>query len=184
MRLRVIAGKFGGRPIDSPETFTTHPMSERMRGALFNMLGDISGQRVLDPFAGSGAVSFEALSRGAGEVIAIERDKKAQDIITQNARNLRVGREFQLIRANCRGWSETSPDQLFDLIICDPPYNDIKLSTIELLTAHLKTNGLMVLSHPGRESAPTVNGVVVVDNRKYGDAALAIYRQANSKDTE
>jgi 16S rRNA (guanine966-N2)-methyltransferase len=154
-------------------------MSERMRGALFNILGDLTDKRLLDPFAGSGAISFEALSRGAREVMAIERDKKAQDIITQNARSLRLGREFQLIRANCRAWSETSPDQLFDLIICDPPYNDIKLSTVTLLSRHLKTNGLMVLSHPGRESAPTVNGVVVVDNRKYGDAALAIYHQAS-----
>lgn len=180
MRLRVIAGIYGGRQLDSPETFTTHPMSERMRGALFNILGDISSFRVLDPFAGSGAVSFEALSRGAKEVIAIERDRKAQDIILQNAKSLKLGDEFQLIKANCRVWFETNPDETFDLIICDPPYNDIKLSTIELASQHLKSNGLMVLSHPGRESAPTVNGVVVVDKRIYGDAALAIYRRNTS----
>lgn len=175
-RLRVIAGLLGGRYFESPDTHTTHPMSERMRGALFNILGDISGLRVLDPFAGSGAISFEAVSRGASGVVAIDRDKKAQAVIEENAQTLGTGSKLKLIKASCRSWSENNPNELFDIIICDPPYSDIKLSTINLLTNHLKPNGLMLLSYPGRESAPTVNGVVVVDNRKYGDAALAIYR--------
>jgi 16S rRNA (guanine966-N2)-methyltransferase len=180
MRIRIVTGTYGGRFIESPDTSTTHPMSERMRGALFNILGDIEGLSVLDPFAGSGAISFEALSRGASQVVAVERDKKAQETILANAKTLAVGEEFKLVRANCRAWSDTKPSEKFDIVICDPPYNDIKLSTVSLMATHLKPNGLMVLSHPGRESAPTVNGVVVVDNRKYGDAALAIYRSEES----
>lgn len=179
MKLRIIAGTLGGRYFDSPGSSVTHPMSESLRGALFNILGLIEGKRVLDPFAGSGAVGFEALSRGASEVIMIERDKKAQTAIDGNIRALGLGSDIKLVRANCRAWSQTAPHELFDIIICDPAYDDVKLSTIEILTKHLKSNGLMVLSHPGRESAPTVNGVVVVDKRRYGDAALAIYRSSS-----
>ena len=83
MRLRIIAGNLGGRFIDSPDTATTHPMSERMRGALFNILGDITGKVVLDPFAGSGALGLEALSRGAASALFLERDAKAQKTIIQ-----------------------------------------------------------------------------------------------------
>jgi 16S rRNA (guanine966-N2)-methyltransferase len=173
----VIAGLFGGRPIEAPAGFTTHPMSERMRNALFNMLGDIKGKSVLDPYAGSGAISIEAISRGAAQSVAIEKDRKAQTVIAKNIASLGLENQIQLIKANCRAWSKTSQTAQFDLIIADPPYNDINLSTVGMLTRHLKSTGSMILSHPGRESAPTVNGVVVVDNREYGDAALAIYRK-------
>lgn len=178
MRLRVIAGEFGGRFFESPDTTTTHPMSERVRGALFNSLGDISGQTVLDPFAGSGALSFEALSRGAAHATLLERDKRAQAAIETSIKNLGLGSRARLIKANCRMWSENNPDAQFDLLLVDPPYHDMQLSTVSLLFRHLKPNGLMVLSYQGRGSAPTVNGVVVVDTRLYGDAALAFYRKA------
>jgi 16S rRNA (guanine966-N2)-methyltransferase len=153
-------------------------MGDRIRTALFNVLGDITGYRLLDPFAGSGAIAFEAASRGASQVIAIERDRKAQIIIEKNIASLDLGKKVKLIKANCRQWSQQHPEEIFDLIICDPPYQELQLSTVSLLTRHLKNNGLMVLSYPGRESAPTVNGVVVVDNFSYGDAALAYYRKA------
>lgn len=177
MRLRLIAGEFGGRIIDAPDGFITHPMGERIRGALFNILGDISGYRVLDAFSGSGAVAFEAISRGASHVTLIEKDRIAQKIIAKNINLLVVSDRAKLIKSSVSAWSTTSPDELFDLIVCDPPYSDLQLSTVSKIIRHLKTNSLMVLSHPGRESAPTVNGVVVVDKRNYGDAALAFYRK-------
>ncbi|HSE61948.1 MAG TPA: 16S rRNA (guanine(966)-N(2))-methyltransferase RsmD [Candidatus Saccharimonadales bacterium] len=177
MRLRLIAGTLGGRFLDAPDTQTTHPMSERIRGSLFNILGDITGKTVLDAFAGSGALSFEAVSRGAKSALLLEKDKVAQKIIAKNIAALGVSERMQLIKANCRSWSEQNPEVTFDLILLDPPYHDLQLSTVSLLANHLNVNGLMVLSYPGRDSAPTVNGVVVVDNRSYGDAALAFYRQ-------
>ena len=175
MKLRVIAGSLGGRFFDTPGTNATHPMGERMRGALFNMLGDISGQTVLDPFAGSGALGFEAISRGAASALLLDSDKRAQATIAKNIADLQLP-NVTLVKANCRMWSEQNPDTKFDLILADPPYNDPQFSTISLLTRHLKPKGLMVLSYSGRDLVPTVNGVVVVDNRNYGDAALAFYR--------
>lgn len=178
MHLRVIAGKLGSRWFDSPNSVVTHPMGERVRGALFNALGSVEGMAVLDPFAGSGALAFEAISRGATLAVAIERDRRAQSIIEKNIEQLDVGENVTLFKGSVTAWSERNPDALFELILCDPPYNDIQLSTVSRLIRHLKDNGLMVLSYPGRDSAPTVNGVVVVDKSWYGNAALAYYRKA------
>lgn len=177
MRLRIIAGEQASRRFNAPDGHVTHPMGDRVRGALFNKLGDISGLTVLDAFAGSGALSFEAISRGAAQATAIERDKKAQRIIAENIVALEFEAQVKLIKTNCRVWSENNQDELYDVVLCDPPYDDLKLSTISELSKHVKSNGLMVLSYPGRESTPTVNGVVVVDSSNYGDAALAIYRK-------
>ena len=177
--MRIIAGELGGRFFSAPDSTATHPMAERVRGALFNSLGDISGQAVLDAFGGSGALAFEAISRGADSVIVIERDKRAQRIIAENIKTLGLEDRVKLIRAGASSWSETNPGAQFDLLLCDPPYHDLQLSTVSKLISLVKPNGLMVLSYPGRESAPTVNGVVVVDSSKsYGDAALAYYRKA------
>jgi 16S rRNA (guanine966-N2)-methyltransferase len=151
-------------------------MGDRIRGALFNMLGDMSGKKVLDAFAGNGSLGLECLSRGAEQAIFVERDRQAQKVIQDNIETLGVGDKAKLIRASVSSWSETSPNERFDLILVDPPYNDMQLSTVSRLQNHLQPNGLMVLSYPGRESTPTVNGVVVVDKRSYGDAALAFYR--------
>lgn len=178
MRLRIVAGSLGGRFLESPETSATHPMAERVRGALFNSLGDITGQTVFEPFAGSGALSLEALSRGAASALLLERDKRAQAAIARNIVALGVAKKATLVKANCRSWSETNPEAQFDLLLVDPPYHDMQLSTVTLLIRHLKPKGLMVLSYQGRGSAPTVNGVVVVRTRLYGDAALAFYRKA------
>lgn len=182
MKMRVIAGELGGRFFAAPDSSATHPMAERVRGALFNSLGDISGFRVLDAFAGSGALSFESVSRGAEYAVAIERDKRAQHLIAENIQSLGLENHIKLIRTSCSAWSDTNPQEQFDLVLLDPPYHDLQLSTVSKLIRHVKDNGLMVLSYPGRESVPTVkvSGVVVVDNKSYGDAALAYYRKAAS----
>ena len=177
MRLRVIAGEYGGRVLKTPDGFVTHPMGERPKGALFNKLGDMTGLTVLDPFAGSGALSIEALSRGAGSAVAIERDKQAQDVILENMQSFGIDERMTLVRSNCRLWSEQNSDLQFDLVLIDPPYNDFKLSTVNMLVKHIHDGGRMVLSHSGRGPEPTVNGVVVVDKSKYGDAALTFYRK-------
>lgn len=178
MSLRIISGKYGGRTIATSDSFKTHPMGDRIRGSLFNILGDLTGKRVLDAFAGSGSLGLECVSRGATEAVFIERDRQAQKVIQENIVTLGANDSAKLIRASVSAWSETRPNELFDLILVDPPYNDLQLSTVFRLKNHMQPNGLMVLSYPGRESTPTVNGVVVVDKRSYGDAALAFYRLA------
>lgn len=173
--MRIIAGKYGSRIIKAPRTYITHPMGDRIKSALFNTLGNIQGFEVWDAFAGSGALAIESVSRGAAHAVATERDPKSYRTLKENVERLGAT-EVDAVKANARSWSGTNVDKLFDIIFCDPPYNDLQLSTVSALVCHLKPNGLMVLSYPGREPTPVVNGVVVVDNRNYGDAALASYR--------
>lgn len=195
MNVRIIAGAFGGRIIEGSGTKRTHPMGERIKNALFNSIGSlVSDAVVLDAFAGSGALGFEALSRGAQKVTMIERDRIAQHIIEKNIATLGVEERVQLIKSMVGSWlngqliangdgaqPKPKPDtELYDLIFVDPPYYDPQLSTALQLSALLKPNGLMVLSYPGRGEVPTGLGVVVVDNRSYGDAALAFYQKESA----
>ncbi len=177
MNIRLIAGTFGGRVIEGSGTNRTHPMGERIRGSLFNIIGtEIADAKVLDAFAGSGSLGLEALSRGAQYATFIERDRVAQNVITNNIKTLGVANVTKLVKAPVASWLETTEEQ-FDIIFADPPYHDLQLSTVMRLTKVLKPNGLMVLSYTGRGEVPTGLGVVVVDNRSYGDAVLAFYRK-------
>lgn len=176
--MRIIAGSLGGRRIDSPRGYKTHPMSEKLRGAIFNKLDDLAGKTVWDAFAGSGALGLEAISRGATSVLATENNRATFTVLKKNIINLQLENMVKASQVNAGTWGKAHPQESFDIILCDPPYNNPQLSTISTLKNHLKPNGLMLLSYSGRDPVPTVNGVVVVDNRNYGDAALAIYRLA------
>src|SRR5207247_1643471 len=121
--MHIIAGRLKGRSFDSPGSFKTHPMSDKARAALFNILGDVAGLTVLDAFAGSGALGFEAISRGATSALFIEQDRIAQRTIEHNQAVLGLKRQTQLIRASANAWLSTTPETpSFDLILCDPPY--------------------------------------------------------------
>lgn len=177
MNIRLIAGKFGGRVIEGSGTNRTHPMGERIRSSLFNIIGsELEGAVVLDAFAGSGSLGLEALSRGAQHATFVERDRVAQNVITNNIKTLGASSDTKLVKAPVASWLETTNEQ-FDIIFADPPYHDLQLSTVGKLQKLLKPNGLMVLSYTGKGEVPTDLGVVVVDNRRYGDAVLAFYRK-------
>jgi 16S rRNA (guanine966-N2)-methyltransferase len=178
MNLRIISGKFGGRTIQAPDGKITHPMSERVRGSMFNIIGtEIQDAEVLDVFAGTGSLGLEALSRGASHITFIERDRVASKILAENIKSLNVDNTTTSVQIGAGTWIDKNQDKLFDIIFADPPYNNLQLSTVSRLGGLLKPNGLMLLSYPGRGEVPTVYGVVVVDNRSYGTAALTFYRK-------
>ena len=180
VNIRLIAGYFGGRIIEGSGTTRTHPMGERIRSSLFNILGsEIEGAVVLDAFAGSGSLGLESLSRGAKQATFVERDRVAQKIIERNIALLGVQEQAKLVKAPVASWLSTV-DTRYDMIFADPPYNNLQLSTVFQLQKLLKPNGLMVLSYTGRGEVPTDLGVVVVDNRRYGDAVLSFYRRGGA----
>ena len=177
MNMRIIAGKFGGRIIEGSGTNRTHPMGERIRGSMFNIIGtEIQGAEVLDAFAGSGAIGLESLSRGAKSLTLVEKDRIATRVIKKNIKKLGVADETRMVSSPVASWLAVS-EARFDIIFADPPFHDPQFSTVMKLTKLLKPNGLMVLSYAGRGEVPTELGVVVVDNRSYGDAFLAFYRK-------
>ncbi len=175
--MRIIAGRLGGRTFNSPNSFKTHPMSDKIRGALFNVLGDIEGLTVLDAFAGSGALSFEAISRGAAHATALDNDRTAQKVIAENIKVLGLHREVGLVKASAGGWLQTSDRPAFDIVLCDPPYNDPQKNLIVRLSDCVVQDGTLVVSWPGDEEPPEIPGFKKVAHRLYGDAQLAFYQR-------
>lgn len=174
--MRIIAGDLGGRTFESPRGHRTHPMSDKIRGALFNTLGDIDGLTVLDAFAGSGAICFEAMSRGAHSAVAVEQDRAAQRTIDENIRALQLQRSVKLVKASAGAWLQTNQGSQYDLVILDPPYDDTQSNLLEHLVTAVKPDGLVVLSWPGSQDAPTFNALQEIKRRSYGDAQLIFYR--------
>jgi 16S rRNA (guanine966-N2)-methyltransferase len=151
-------------------------MSDRIRGALFNTLGDIAGLTVLDAFAGSGALSFEAVSRGATQATLIEPDKSAQRAIADSITELKISDQARLIRAKAGSWLSTSTEN-FDIILCDPPYDSIDERLLEKLATRAKPGGTIVYSLPPNSSFQLPRDYKLLSSKSYGDATLNFWRR-------
>ncbi len=176
--MRIISGRLGGRTFAAVPGHRTHPMSEKIRGALFNALGDINNLTVLDGFAGTGALSLEALSRGARTAHAVELDKTAVGIIKANAEDLGVADQLTVTRAGILAWSRRNQLKQYDLVVLDPPYDAVSAKELLQMTRHAVKGGLIVLSLPpnnGFRYAQSQQGLVL--HKNYGDAELFFYRQ-------
>jgi 16S rRNA (guanine966-N2)-methyltransferase len=178
--MRVIAGRFGGRRLLAPRGLTTRPTSDRVREALFSMLGDIQGNVVLDLFAGTGALGIEALSRGAKRAVFVERDRAAVQSLRANLATLelpapeaelRVGDALAALRA-ARGAGET-----YDLMFVDPPYKQARElgSELSVLLPALLAPGARVVVESDRRVA-TELPMEIVQQRRYGDTTITIHR--------
>lgn len=176
--MRVIAGSLGGRIFASPKGHATHPMADRVRGGLFNTLGDITGLTVLDAFAGTGALSFEAISRGAASAMVIDEDKDAYRTIVGNIAALGLEDKVEAIRRRAGSWVAGHTDRFFDLVFCDPPYTDLRRDLLEKIAGRLKPTGVFVLSWPGHEPAPKFKTLKQLQQKSYGDAQLIFYAPA------
>ncbi len=175
--MRVIAGSLGGRVFDTPKGQRTHPMGDRVKGGLFNALGDITNLTVLDAFAGSGALSIEAISRGADSSLAIDFDKKAFKVLTKNIGELKLKDKIKAVNANVSSWSDNNNAVVFDLALADPPYDNLQLSLIQKLTRHIKDGGLYVVSWPVKLNVPVLDDAQQIKLLEYGDAQLVFYRK-------
>lgn len=149
-----------------------------MRGALFNILGDIEELSLLDAFAGSGALAFEAVSRGASQVTVLENEPNAQQAIARNVETLHLQKTVHLSKASAGGWSVHNMERRFDILLLDPPYDDVRLTLLQkLINRHLPVSGLAVLSYPGKEKPPDFAGTKPLEIKRYGDGQLIFYRK-------
>lgn len=176
--MRVVAGALGGRNFEAPRGHRTHPMSDKVRGALFNMLGDVSGLSVADLYAGSGAIAIEAVSRGAAEVTSIEADKTAYTTITKNIETLGLGDQIKPHKMYVHSWLNRTNDS-FDIVIADPPYDDLQYKTLDKLHEVVKPGGILVYSLPPTARLLLPDTCVELNNKNYGDATLVFYRKVS-----
>lgn len=174
--MRIISGRLKGLSFDSPKGHRTHPMSEKIRGAIFNALGDVSGLTFFDAFAGSGAIGFEAVSRGAKSVLAADSSKEAHTALRSNIEHLGLEKEVKLVRANVSGWSDNNRTALFDVVSADPPFDDLQEVVLEKIAKHVKLNGLYVLNLPPKARV-VLPDFELIRQKDHGDAVLSFYRR-------
>ena len=172
--VKITSGLFRGRELKAPQNGVTHPMGSREKLALFNSLNDkIKDKIILDVFAGTGALGLEALSRGASHVTFIEADKKAAEILKQNAIVLGV---FEQVRIYNTKSEKIDFDSPFDIVIADPPYeyfHDLPLSVLDRLAKTARE--YFVLSHPS-DFDPHAIDAELLSTKAYAGSRITIFR--------
>ena len=171
-RVRIIGGHYRRRLLDFPDSAGLRPTPDRVRETLFNWLGqDLPGWSCLDLFAGSGALGFEAASRGAGRVILIERDPNALGALEKN-RTLLGASQVEILRADALAWLANNNER-FDLIFVDPPFDSgLAAAVLPELAAHLKSGGQAYIEQATPVMAPP--GFIIHRNGRAGRSHFAL----------
>lgn len=177
--MRVIAGSLGGRPLVAPRGDGTRPTTDRVREALFSILGELRAARVLDLYAGTGALGIEALSRGAAHAVLVEQARPALTALRTNLTNLGLLTRATVVATSVtRALPTLATLGPFDLVLCDPPWAivDEALDALAALGAAgaLAPEGRIVLEHAARSPLREAPALVWQTERRYGDTALAI----------
>ncbi len=186
--MRVIAGALKGRRLRPPTWEGVRPTSDKLRETLFNILAPrVPGARVLDAYAGTGAVGIEALSRGAAHVTFVDRDQRAAALIAENLARCGVTDGYAIIRDSATralqmlrtpgAPGNPGTDKAFDIILLDPPYGDPDVSAMLAEAGELvRPRGMLVLEHARRQPAPATEGrLALTRDVVSGNSALAFY---------
>lgn len=176
--MRIIAGSNKGRILKAPTWDGLRPTSDKLRETLFNIIAPhVIDARVLDVFAGTGAVALEALSRGAAAATCIEQDRRAVQLIEENRARCGEENRCAIIRdAVERALARPVRGGPFDIIVLDPPYDYAGIDTAVRHAASQRSPGaVLVLEHASRVTPPAPAGLAVTRTVKSGDSALSFY---------
>jgi 16S rRNA (guanine966-N2)-methyltransferase len=181
--VRVIAGSLKGRRLKAPTWDGLRPTSDKLRETLFNILAPrIAGARVLDGYAGTGAVGIEAISRGAASVTFVENDRRAAALIAENLAHCGVENGYAIIRAEVERAIDQldaaafGPYELFDIVWLDPPYEQPPEAVIEAASVLIAPGGLLIIEHAHRRQVPDTAGRLTrVRQVRSGDSTLSFY---------
>lgn len=181
--MRVIAGRLGGRRLIAPKGLATRPTSDRVREALFSALGPLAGARVLDLYAGTGALGIEALSRGAHEAVFVDSAAPALSALAENLERLDLGRSARVLGMPiARAVKRLIDEGPFDLVFVDPPYAQASaamtaLAPLAQSPTTLTPSARVVLEHATRTPPPELAGFTPLPPRVYGDTTVTVYRR-------
>jgi 16S rRNA (guanine966-N2)-methyltransferase len=172
--LRITGGELGGRRIRVPRgARELRPTTEKVREAVFSILGDVSGARVLDLFAGTGALAIEALSRGAAEAVLVDT-KPA--IARRNVESLALEGRARVVRADAARFLRGAEGESFDVVLCDPPYrlaDRLAAELVQLIPSVLAQRGrVMTESSP---DGPLELALPLLTERRYGDTLVQVH---------
>jgi 16S rRNA (guanine966-N2)-methyltransferase len=178
VRVRVVAGAYGGRVLRAPRGAATRPTSEKVREAVFAILPDVADATVLDLFAGSGAVGIEALSRGAAHATFVDAARAARAVIDANLAALDLVARATVVGGDAVAFAAAATGP-FDAVFVDPPYaSDLASRAVAALPASaLAPGAVVVIEHDRRhEPAEALGAVRRIDHRRYGDTLVSFYR--------
>lgn len=172
--MRVIAGMFKGRRLEAPAWEGLRPTSDKLRETLFNILAPrIAGARVLDGFAGTGAVGIEALSRGAAHVTFVDSDRRAAALVERNLSRCGIEAAYSVQRGDVAAVLRRLPaGAAFDLIVLDPPYDADARPALEAAAARVAAGGVLVLERATRREPDIPVSLTRVRDVKSGDSSL------------
>jgi 16S rRNA (guanine966-N2)-methyltransferase len=184
--MRVVGGSLGGRALAAPKSRGIRPTADRLRGALFNILvhayGDpLGGARVLDLFAGTGALGIEALSRGAAFTLFVDDGAEARALLRENTTSLGLGGVTRIFRRDATKLGPAHPVEPFSLAFLDPPYGK-KLAEKALASARdggwLVPDALIVVEEAAKSAFATPDGFAEIERRRYDDTEFIVLRLA------
>jgi 16S rRNA (guanine966-N2)-methyltransferase len=184
--MRVVGGSLGGRPLAAPKSQVIRPTADRLREALFNILihayGDpVSGARVLDLFAGTGALGIEALSRRAAFTLFVDDGAEARALLRENTTALGLGGITRIFRRDATKLGPAHPIEPFSLMFLDPPYGR-KLAEKALISARdgdwLLAGALIVVEEAAKSAFVTPEGFTELERRRYDDTEFVVLRRA------
>lgn len=183
--MRIISGAWKGRRLKSVRGIQTRPTSDKVKGAIFNILGDkISGAKVLDLFAGTGNLSYEALSRGAVYAVLVENSSKALETIRDNQALLGAEEKSKIYLMNAFSFLNNNQHGKFDIIFLDPPYHqDIVRKILSILANNylLNANGVLVIETASDEEIGEVFPFEVMLTKVYGDTKIWFLQEAEEQ---
>lgn len=185
--MRIVGGAYRGIPLSSPQGTSTRPTSDRVRESLFNILShnfeqlDWEQMRVLDLFAGTGALGLEAISRGAAFCIFVEQSPEARGIIRDNIEKLNLTGKTRLFRRDATNLGASGTSGLFNLVFADPPYGHSlgeKAMEQTLKEGWLAPDALFILEESKRSAITIPEGFQLIDSREYGDTVIYFFERS------
>ncbi len=178
--MRVIAGIARGTPLQAPRDRLTRPITDRVKETLFDILGaSVVEARVLDLYAGSGAIGIEALSRGAGHVTFVERATPALNALRRNLDRTRLSRHASVVAGDVLAFLGRGEAREWDIALLDPPYDERAiLAPLERLAARMELGGTVVVKHFWRTPVPELPAMVSTRVRRFGETSLTFLRLA------
>ncbi|MEZ5871788.1 MAG: 16S rRNA (guanine(966)-N(2))-methyltransferase RsmD [Nitratireductor sp.] len=180
--MRIVGGRLRGRSLASPRTDAIRPTTDRTRESLFNILAnrfDFNGLRVIDLFAGTGALGIEALSRGAGFALFVETSTEGRGLLRTNMGMLGLTGISRIFRRDATSIGEPGTMEPFDLAFADPPYGKGlgEQAATALITGGWLNSGAFLVLEESRKAAPqALAGYEPVDQREFGETAIGIFR--------
>lgn len=178
--MRIISGSRRGHKLLEFDGMDVRPTTDRVKESIFNLIQEYIPESVcLDMFAGSGALSFEAVSRGAKRAVMLDKDKRSIDIIKKNTESLGFWDECEIINTDCFKYAWKAEEK-FDIIFLDPPYNKGFIEPVLSMIVEkdlLNDGGIVVLESDDTDFAGEAEGLAAQKQRKYGRTFITIYQK-------